>query len=586
MQINRSSRGTEGVNGRDSRSVSAPSVRRGRSVGELLLTPVRVAIRWVRVTWLISVALAQWLGASIALRFGWRESDPRPQILRNFLERTGGTWIKLGQILAMRSDFLPPEMIDELAKLLDRVPPFPFKIAKKTVENDFQRPLGELFAEFPATTIAAASFGQVYRVRLHTGEDAAVKVMRPGLKTIITADLLELRALAAVIDTFHLLGGISLNRQVDQLQAILHEEIDYTYEAENIRRAVESARSFPIMRIPRVFDGLCSSHVLTMEFLDGIWMNEVLTAIREGDEEKLEEFERRGLRRKVVARRMFDIGLRQLFEIGSFHADPHAANIVVLPDNVVGYVDFGIVGQMDEELAESQSRYLQAVKDGRIADAARALSESVVVPENAQHRLPEFRARLGNQVRDWIARVNTVDAPLRQKSIAQLLLDNIRMIRGYGFELMENTMRYYRALIIADVTVLQLDPDFDTVRGLRRYFRNRQIRHLRTAATSRDVAWTAAEYFDLWLEGPEIASRLTRFLRRQEEGFGIVAAQYTAIWRNISRFSLGLLLFVLAARIRGVPDVGCLVHFPIKLYWSWFAPFLLACWRLASVLSR
>src|SRR5262249_40945051 len=157
-------------------------------------------------------------------------------------------------------------------------------------------------------------------------------------------------------------------------------------------------------------------------------------AIRKDDRPALEEFQRQGLELKVVARRMFDIGLRQLFEVGSFHADPHAANIVILKGNVVGYVDFGIVGQMDEELAESQSRYLEAVKDGRIRDAARALSESVVVPENQQKRLPDFRARLGNQVRDWIARVSNPDARLQQKSIAQLLLDNIRMIREFGFE--------------------------------------------------------------------------------------------------------------------------------------------------------
>jgi ubiquinone biosynthesis protein len=587
-RANRSSRGAETVNDSGSRDANGRPVVRGRSFGEVLLQPIRLLSRWILVSWLLSIASIQWFWATIALRFGWRKTDPRPRILRNFLERTGGTWIKLGQILAMRSDFLPPEMIDELSKLLDKVPPFPYEIARKTIEEDFGRSVEELFADFPTTPIAAASFGQVYRAQLHTGETVAVKVMRPSLKTIIRADLLELRVVAAIVDTLRLLGGISFDRQVDQLEKILYEEIDYHYEADNIRRAVEFSRYMRIMKIPQVVEGMCTSRVLTMEFLQGIWMNELLAAIRENDEEKLEEFERRGLRREVVARRMFDIGMRQLFEVGSFHADPHAANIVVLEDNIIGYVDFGIVGQMDEELAGSQSRYLQAVKDGRIADAARALSESVVVPEKTQNRLPEFRARLGNQVRDWIVRVNDPDAPLRQKSIAQLLLDNIRMIRSYGFELMENTMRYYRALIISDVTVLQLDPDFDTVRGLRRYFRNREIRHLRkTASASRDVAWTAAQYFELWLSGPRLASQLARYLRRNEEEFGVVAAQYTAIWRNLSRGSFLLMLAVLAAAwFFKTPDIGEKIRFPISLYWYWFAPFLLACWRIASVVSR
>jgi ubiquinone biosynthesis protein len=585
--LNRSPRRAEAVDGSDSRSAGGQPVRRGRTFGELLLYPFRLAARWVYISWLLSIGLVRWLWVAIALRFGLRKSDARPRVLRQFLERAGGTWIKLGQILAMRSDFLSPQMVDELSLLLDKVPEFPFAIAKKSIEEDFQCPIDELFEEFPEQPIAAASFGQVYRVRLHSGELVAVKVMRPGLKTIIRADLLELRFVAAIVDTLRLLGNIRLDRQVDQLEKILYEEIDYHYEAANIRRAVENSRHFPIMKVPRLFDDWCSARVLTMEFLEGIWMNEILAAIRDEDEFQLEEFERRGLERKLVARRMFDIGLRQLFEIGSFHADPHAANIVVVADNVVGYVDFGIVGQMDQELAESQSRYLQAVKDGRIGDAARALSESVVVPEKLENRLPEFRARLGNQVRDWIARVNNPRTPLRQKSIAQLLLDNISMIRSFGFELMENTMRYYRALIISDVTVLQLDPDFDTVRALRRYFRNREIRQFRATVSSRDVVWTAAQYLALWLDGPRMASQLSRYLRRQEEEFGVVKAQYTAIWRNVSRASfLALLAVLYLAWFRDVKDVASLVHFSFSLHYYWFAPVLFTCWRIASVVSR
>ena len=552
----------------------------------MFLQPVRILFRWVRISWLFFSALLQWFWATLRLRLGKPKTDPRPRILRKFLERAGGAWIKLGQILAMRADFLPPEMIAELSKLLDQVPPFSFEIARKTVEADLGRPLGEVFAVFPSVPIAAASFGQVYHAGLPTGEEVAVKVLRPGLETIILADLVELRIIAFIFDTFQVLGSIRLKNQVDQLKKILHEEIDYTYEADNIRRAVESSRYFPIMKIPRVIEGLCTPRVLTMEFLKGIWMTEILAAIRDHDTVKLEECEHQGLQREVVARRMFDIGLRQLFEIGSFHADPHAANIVILQGNVVGYVDFGIVGQMDEELAESQSLYLQAVKDGRIADAARALSESVVVPEKFLNRLPEFRAQLGNQIRDWIARVNNPAAALRQKSIAQLLLDNILMIRAYGFELMESTMRYYRALIIADVTVLQLDPDFDTVRSLRRYFRNRQIRQLRTGANIENMALTSAEYFNLWLDAPRISRQLSRSLRRDEERFGIAVADYTAIWRGFANASLFLLLAVLLARLLGYPDIRPLINFPVSLNWRWFAPLLLVCWRIGSLLSR
>jgi ubiquinone biosynthesis protein len=292
------------------------------------------------------------------------------------------------------------------------------------------------------------------------------------------------------------------------------------------------------------------------------------------------------LRRKLVARRIFDIGMRQLFEIGNFHADPHAANIVILPDNIVGYVDFGIVGQMDEELAESQSRYLEAVKDGRLNDAARALSEAALIPDRLRHRLPEFRAQLANQVRDWIGLVNSANAALRQKSIAQLLLHNIGLIREYGFELTANSMRYYRALIIADVIILQLDPDFDTVRSLGRYFQNREARQLRKDMNYQNMIWTAADYFRLWLTGPHIYRGLARYLRRSEEEFGVVSSRFTILYQGLAKASLLAFLIVIGAGLAGLPDVGHYLRFPFSLNWRWFAPFLLICWRVSYLASQ
>jgi ubiquinone biosynthesis protein len=547
---------------------------------------LRVVARWIRTSYLVYTTLLVWLWVSVGRRFGLRADDPRPAILRRFLERTGGTWIKLGQILAMRSDFLPKAFVAELSELLDNVPPFPYEVAKATIEADFDRPIEQVFAEFPVTPLAAASFGQVYRARLPSGDDVAVKVMRPGLYPMVRADLIQLRYLGFFVDTFRLLGSIRLKTQIDQLEQILYEELDYKFEADNIRRAVDNSRYVPIMKIPKTYDDFCTARVLTMEFLSGIWIKDLLEAIRNEDLDKLAEFRASGLNRELVARRIFDIGLRHLFEVGVFHADPHASNIVVLTDNVIGYVDFGIVGQMDEELAEAQGRYLEAVKDNEINDAARALSETIIVPERCETKLPEFRARLGNQIRDWIARVTAPEASLREKSIARLLLDNLELIGRYGFELSESTMRYYRALIIADVVVLQIDPAFDTVRGLQRYFHAREVRRLRQRINRKSLLWTSAEYFDLWLNGPRLQRQLSRFLRRQEETFGIAAAQYTALFRGVASVSLLGFLIVVIAGVFGATDLQRFIGFPFSLDWRWFAPFLLACWRVAWLVTR
>ena len=148
-------------------------------------------------------------------------------------------------------------------------------------------------------------------------------------------------------------------------------------------------------------------------------------------------------------------------------------------------------------------------------------------------------------------------------------------------------MRYYRALIIADVIVLQLDPEFDTVRGLNRYFRRREIKQLRRAVNPQSITWTSIDYFHLWLNGPRIARQVSRYLRRQEEEFGVVAAQYVALYRAFARACILAFIAVIIARAGfKVTDVGSVINFPISLNWRWFAPFLLICWRVFSIIGR
>jgi ubiquinone biosynthesis protein len=542
--------------------------------------------RWSVVGWLFWMAVLHWLWASLALRAGWIHNDPRPFLLRQFLERASGTWIKLGQILAMRIDFIPPPFIEELSNLFENVPPFPFEAARRIVESDLGRPIEEIFTVFPEKTIAAASFGQVYRAVLRSGQEAAVKVMRPGLSTVIKADLIQLRILGFFSDTFGLLGSIQLKPQITQLERILREEIDYGIEADHIRRAVATSRYYRIMHVPRVYDDYSSSRVLTMEFLSGTWMTEILSAIRDHNEEELAVFRSRGINFTLLAERIFEIGMRQIFEVGSFHADPHAGNIVIQSNNVVGYVDFGIVGEMDDTLRDLQERYFLAVKDRKVSEAARALGEMAVVPSNSSRQLDEFRTEAAALVQKWLDHVDNSKSSLREKGSAQLLLSNVALIRKHSFSLMENTMRYYRALIIADVIILQLDPNFDAVRHLKRYFIRRQIRRTRVEMSPHAVLATTAEYFHLWFQGPGMIRQVNRFLLNNEDQMTEVTSRLDIFYKNMARLSLAALLLVLGARLFGIHDVGKLVAFPIVLDWRWVSPLLLLFWRGCASFNR
>lgn len=561
-------------------------VKRRLTFREALHKWLLIAARWNRVGWMFWGALFNWLITTVALRLGRRRVDNRPRILREFLENAGGAWIKLGQILAMRSDFLPPEFIDELSRLLDKVPPFPYEVAREIIEEDFGRPLEDIFAVFPKETIAAASFGQVYRVVLHSGAVTAVKVQRPGLEVIIAGDVAQLRILGFFIDGLRLLGSIRLKPQIIQLAQILREEIDYHFEADNIRHAYDKSRYMRTMRVPKVYDEYCSTRVLTMEFLEGTWMNEILSAIRDKDELRLHELRRRGLDFRLIARRMFDIGMRQLFEVGTFHADPHAANIVILENNVVGYVDFGITGEMDRGLAESQSRYFEAVKEGEVLEAAHAMAEMVVVPSNARHKLPAFRRRLATLIQDWLKHMRDEDASIREKSTAQLILNNIAVIREFGFFLLEDAMRYYRALIISDIIMLQLDSDFDAVRNLKRYYRRRQIKELRVEFTREQIISVMASYAQLWLAGPTFAAKIRRLLQRDQEGIGEIFSRIDLFYQYLTRFSSWGLILVLILRAFGIKEFGHFIHLPFPVDWLWLSIVLFISWRIGVLMSR
>jgi hypothetical protein len=226
-------------------------VREGRARAELSLSNLPfVLARWFVLGVRFSIASVRMVYAVLEARLTRGRRDRRARVLRVFLERSGGAFIKLGQLLAMRIDFFPAAFVEELSALLDRVPGFPLATARAIIEADLGAPIDRLFSEFPETPIAAASFAQVYRAVLVTGEEVAVKVQRPNLGRLIAADVVALRWLGFWIDTLHLLGSIQIGPQITSLKEILEEELDYGFEAESIRTALAACRNYRVMKVP------------------------------------------------------------------------------------------------------------------------------------------------------------------------------------------------------------------------------------------------------------------------------------------------------------------------------------------------
>ena len=278
------------------------------------------------------------------------EKLTRAQRVRLALEELGPTFIKLGQVLSTRPDLVPVEFVLELSRLQDKVPASPYPQIREIVVSELGKPPEDLFAAFDTTPFASASIGQVHRARLHDGEAVAVKVQRPGIGKVIEVDLEIMLHLATLMERH--VEEMALHRPVTIVKEFaksLERELDYTIEATAMERTARQFLDDPTVYIPRVFRDTTTGRVITMEYVDGIKVSEV------------DRLDAAGLDRKCITDRGADLLLRQIFQFGFFHADPHPGNIFVLPDNVICLIDFGITGTVGRGVREDFVTLIDAV---------------------------------------------------------------------------------------------------------------------------------------------------------------------------------------------------------------------------------
>lgn len=263
---------------------------------------------------------------------------PDPARVRRALEELGPSFIKLGQLMSTRGDIFPPEYIEELSKLQDRVPPVPFNDIKATIERELGRPLEALFQGIESQSMAAASVAQVHAAHLKSGEKVAVKVIRPGIDKLIRKDIELMYYFAQKIEKRYEVGRVlGVTNLVKEFERTIFRELDMLTEAGNIERFAESFKDNEEIYIPKVYWGYTAKSVLVMEHINGIKMDQV-NAIRAAGIDPQEV--------AMIGLRSFS---RQLMQAGIFHADPHPGNTIVMYDGRVSLVDFGIVGYLDEE---------------------------------------------------------------------------------------------------------------------------------------------------------------------------------------------------------------------------------------------
>jgi predicted unusual protein kinase regulating ubiquinone biosynthesis (AarF/ABC1/UbiB family) len=516
---------------------------------------VRALLQHPRRVWqLIGVAFRFYLTPS--LHFGRGRVPPGPIRTRLALEELGGAWVKLGQMLAMRFDLLPAAYCNELFKLLNRVRPFPYEQVRQIIRQELGGWPEEIFASFEVESFAAASIGQVHRAVLTSGEAVAVKVQRPGIRQLLQSDIDLMYAVSRVLDWTHAFGTTQSRQVIDEFARWTADELDYLIEARQAVVLHENAKGDRLAKIARVHREYTTSLVFTSEFISGIPLIEIMSAIREGNDGYLEALAERGYDLDTIVRHLDWNMLNEVYVFGYFHADLHPANVFVLPGNVIGYVDYGIVGQLPERVRRSLTYYtwqlFRGDTDGAVHELMRWMAPTSTTDASAAARdLARVHdaflydtasaARLGRLP----GRPGAVDNPY-----SKLAVDTLRVIRHHQLSLSQSLLAYLKMLVTLGTLRHQLAVDYDLAATVEGFFRRLTRRE---ALSALDPRLAMGRAYDASMRISR-AVEFVEFLEAQEPAITTAVDSLFGIRGRIRRarrrlISLGVAVLVVGAAL-------------------------------------
>jgi len=418
----------------------------------------------------------------------------RAERLRMALEELGPTFIKLGQVLSTRPDFIPPEYLNELARLQDDVPPFSYDEVKEIFTVDLDRSPEELFACFDPQPLAAASIGQVHRARLKDGSEVVVKVQRPGIENTIAVDLEILAHIAGLMEE-HLeeVQGHRPTAVVHEFARSLSREIDFSIELTNIQRFARQFEGNPTIHVPAVYPELSGERILVMEYIPGIKAGDIARLRRHGYD--LGELARRGA----------NLVMEQIFQHGFFHADPHPGNILVLPENVICFIDFGQMGRLSladrEEFTDLVLNLVAGNEERVTAGVLRLTIQHGEVNRN------DLARDLGDLMDQYLYR------PLGDLAAGKILQDLLDLVTRHGLSLKPNLYLMLKALSTVEGVGLQLDPDLELITLARPFMEKIKAGRMHPGRLAQEAGETGLAYLNLFRDLPRELRTIMRQLR-------------------------------------------------------------------------
>ena len=438
--------------------------------------------------------------------------------VRLAMDELGPTFIKLGQILSTRSDLVGAELANELSQLQDSVSIDPPEVVKQIVQDELGQPVEDVFAEFDDEPIASASIGQVHRARLRTGELVAVKVQHAGIQEMVHKDLDVLATLAQLVKRLPEFAPYRPVETIAEFQRTLRRELDFGREERNLVQFAAKFQENPYVRIPKPFTELCTPRILTMEWVTGIKLNEINTPLDP-------TYDLAGL-----AQRGADLYMEMIFGGGFFHADPHPGNLILLPGNKIGLLDFGMVGRIDERLREEFEDLLLAIVNSdvplltsliiRIGSAPSDLNQS-----SLQNDLADFVSHFGSQ-------------SLEQLDLANALQEMMQIIFRYRIILPAQVAMLLKVLVTLEGSAKLLSPQFSLIEVIQRYQRKSVLRRLSPMRRARKLRRLYVEMEHLVETLP---SRLTDIFEQIQAGRFDVHLDHRGLEPSVNRLVLGML---------------------------------------------
>jgi predicted unusual protein kinase regulating ubiquinone biosynthesis (AarF/ABC1/UbiB family) len=410
------------------------------------LCPWLVLWRALKIIWFFSgfvlgLKLDDWRGAAEQNKF------KRAAQLRKLLTDLGPTFIKVGQALSTRPDLVRRDFLDELVKLQDQLPPFPNDVAFRIMELELDADVDEVFSEISPNPVAAASLGQVYRARLKTGEEVAVKVQRPNLLPTLTLDLYLMRWAAGWLAPWLPLNlGHDLTLIVDEFGTKLFEEIDYLNEGRNAEKFANNFRDDPTVKVPSIYWRYSTKHILALEWIDGIKLTNT------------DRIKAAGMDTDALIRIGVTSGLRQLLEHGFFHADPHPGNLFAVVDPVgeqMAYIDFGMMDQLNEDAKETLvDAVVHLINKDYLELAHDFVKLGFLAPETDIYPIvPALESVLGDIMGESVKNFNF-------KTITDRFSE---LVYEYPFRVPAKFALIIRSLVTQEGLALTLNPDFKIV---------------------------------------------------------------------------------------------------------------------------